>query len=277
MTLFNFGKWAARQVTDSEKNVDLKIFIIGGPGTGKSKTGLALAKSVRRWTSFFLCGDFDHAEDYFSFDEDHIAVIDTNDLVNVMIKKLRKHSTKIVDDCGTAKGINARTSMTEETQDIVSIYGTNRTDNGITIICVQDTTFADKRMRMLADVVIDLTDYYQEGPFRMAKLSKIRMDSSAKYGIRKCRFMTYEHGEWLTVESIACFMPDLPNQGIDKQYNDLRKIKQDAQSLMIAEKFKKASQAKEVQDERPRCPYCNSTRLYHGKSGQRCNNCGKHF
>jgi hypothetical protein len=276
MTLFNYSKWVARQITNKSKNVDKKIFIIGPAGSGKSKTGLTLAVAIARWVSYYVYGDFDHWKEFFNFDPDHVAVIDTSDLVALMIKKLKRFSIKIVDDCGTAEGITARRSMSQANLDTVSIYGTNRTDNGVTIICVQDTSFTDKRMRMLADEVIDLNEFVQQGPVRIGKLWKVRMDRNSKYGMRLCRFMTYNNGQWVTIEGIACFMPDQPGHGIDGEYNKLRKTKQDAQSEKMSSKYKKIEQDIEIQNERQKCPYCNSIQLRQRSKGLKCEKCGRY-
>lgn len=273
MTVFNFSRWAAKRVT-SKKNVDIKIFIVGPAGSGKSMTGIALAKRVAKWLSYILNGDYDHISDYYEFDGDHIAVISPRDLIHVMSKRLKKHSVKVIDDCGASKGFTNRRSMSEANLDIVSIYGTNRTQNGVLIICVQDVDFADIRMRMLADVVIDLTDYTEEGPFRMAKLYKISKDKKVKGGIRKRRFMTYEHSAWVTFESIACFMPS-PTEKIP--YDELREAKEAENTEAIGAKYDALEAAELAQSTLPSCVFCRSSQLYYSKRDRStsCRKCGR--
>jgi DNA-directed RNA polymerase subunit RPC12/RpoP len=164
--------------------------------------------------------------------------------------------------------------MSDENLDIASVYGTNRVQNGVTIYCVQDTTFTDIRMRKLADIVIDLTEWYQSGRFRIAKLRKIRMDKNSKPGIKEVRFMTYEHGEWVTQENIAC---ELPDPDTKKLYDEMRERKEAENSKAINRKYNKMLENEEIEDNRPRCPHCNSTRLYHSKKGVRCNGCGRYI
>lgn len=270
--LFNLARWVAKEIT-GPKNVDKKIFIVGGAGDGKSMTGVAFARAVAKWISYYRYGNFDHIDEFYTFDKDHVAVISQKDLIHVMTKRLVKNSVKIIDDCGASKGFTNRRAMSTENLDIVSIYGTNRVQNGATIICVQDTDFTDLRMRMLANVIIDLTDYYQDGPCRMAKLWKITKDSNAKGKIRKRRFMTYENGEWITIESIACFMPTLEDR---KMYDDLRDIKEKENTDSINEKYDKLVEAEKTEDSRPKCVHCGSKQLEYRKAGVKCGKCKRY-
>lgn len=291
MTLFNLAKWIAGEVTcvnctncmraktcrhhGRPKNVDKKIFIVGGAGTGKSMSGMRFAKALARWISFFNHnGIYAHADDYFKFDEDHVAVISTRDLLHVMTKRLKRNSVKIIDDCGAAKGFTNRRSMSNENLDIVSVYGTNRTQNGVAIFCVQDTSFTDLRMRMLADIVIDLTDYYQSGRFRIATLRKIKKDKKYKEGMKPSRFMTYEHGVWVTQETIACEMPD---PELKKMYDELRDKKEAENTKIINDKYNQILERQNTEDNKRRCPYCNSTQLYYSekKNVTKCKGCGR--
>lgn len=271
MTLFNYSRWIAKQVT-GPKNIDKKIFITGPSGCGKSMAGLRLALAVAKWISFYNHNNFDHLEEYFKFDKDHIAIINTIDLMHVMTTKLRKNSVKIIDDCGTSVGFTNRRAMSKENLDIASIYGTNRVRNGVTIYCVQDEKFTDLRMRKLANENIDFNDYIQEGPFRIAKLRKMKMDEKAKGGIKKCRFMTYDCGQWVTQETIAF---DLPDPVIKKIYDKRREAEEDKNSRMINQRYKDLSDKAEIELNKNHCPYCNSTKLYHGKNYVKCQGCGR--
>lgn len=254
MALFNLARWIAKEVTGN-KNVDKKIFIVGPAGSGKSMTGLTLAWAVALWISFFNHGDFKHAKEYFSFDPEHIAVISTTDLIKLMTNYPKKNSVRIIDDCGASVGFTSRRSMSKENLDLVSIYGTNRVRNCVTIICVQDTNFTDLRMRMLANVIIDLREYTQSGPLRMGKLWNIKMDDTRRGGWKKCRFMTYDKGEWVTIESIACFMPP---DDLLKQYNELRELKDKENTELMSAKY---NPKVEATLDKPRCPQCASVKV----------------
>jgi hypothetical protein len=280
--VFNFARWVAKQITNNKKNIDIKIFIVGPAGSGKSMTGLTLALLLDKYVAYFVYGKDEymkHIGEFFSFDPNHIAIINTQDLIHVMTTMLCKHSIKVIDDCGAAEGFTSRRSMSTANIDIASIYGTNRVHNGVTIYCVQDTTFTDVRMRKLANVVIDLTNYVEVGNdkigvVRMAQLRKIRMDKKAKSGINECRFMTYENGQWVTQESIACFMP--PAEFKDK-YDKMRNLKEAENSKAINEKYSLIIKQEETENEKPRCPYCNSTQLYYSekKNVTKCKGCGR--
>jgi hypothetical protein len=238
-------------------------------------SGVRLAKALDPWISYYNNnGIFKRDEGYYNFDKDHVAVISTKDLLHVMSTKLKKNSIKIIDDCGASKGFTNRRSMSEENLDMASIYGTNRTQNGVTIYCVQDTSFTDKRMRMLANVLIDLTNYYQSGRFRIGILRKIKKDETRREGIVKSRFMTYEHKEWVTQETIACELPDRDSK---KQYDELREFKETENSKLIHEKYNKVIINEEIEDNKPRCPICGSTQLYYSAKNNitKCKGCGR--
>lgn len=267
MTLFNLAKWVAKEVTGN-KNVDKKIYVVGPAGSGKSMTGLSLANACAKWISFYNHDDFKHASKYFKFDEDHIAVINTDDFIKLMTSYPEKNSVRIIDDCGAAVGFTSRRSMSKENLDIVSIYGTNRVRNCVTIICVQDTNFTDKRMRMLADVIIDMRNYSQNGPLRMGKLWHIRMVDDRKGGYKKCRFMTYECGQWVTQESVACFMPP---DDLLRQYNELRTAKDMENTGMLNRKY---AHKEEDNSGKMKC-VCGSINLYKTKKGWKCKRCGQ--
>jgi hypothetical protein len=273
MVLFNYARWVAKEVT-GPKNIDKKIFITGPSGSGKSMAGLRLALAVKRWISHYNHGNFDHADDYFQFDKDHIAIIDTEDLIHVMTTKLRKNSIKIIDDCGTSVGFTNRRAMSNENLDIASIYSTNRVRNGVTIYCVQDEKFTDLRMRKLANENIDFTEYIQKGPYRVAKLRKMKMDERAKGGVKKCRFMTYDCGQWVTIETIAI---DLPADEPKAKYDEMREKAEDKNTRTINDRYKKLTSNEEIENNKPRCPYCNSTRLYYSKKLNKttCRGCGR--
>lgn len=270
---FNFARWVSKEIMSS-KNIDKKIFIVGAAGDGKSMTGLHLALALDKWNSIHKYGDLSHVGEFYHLDSvtdtEHTAVIDSDDLFDLMARPLCQYGIKLIDDCGHARGFNSRRSMTQEAEDLNSIYGTNRTNNGVTIICVQDDTFADKRMRMLANEVIDMTGYYQNGPFRMAKLWHIRKDNKQQRGIKLTRFMTYENGEWVTQESIACRMPPKDKTII---YDELRAIKQAAQSKKVLDKYRQSETPKApynkpfIKDDKERCPVCHAASiLYRAKT-----------
>lgn len=272
MTAFNYSRWIAKEVT-GPKNIDKKIFVVGPAGSGKSMTGLALAEAVSKWISYYNHKDMAHAGEYFAFDQDHIAVIDTTDLIHVMTTPLKNNSIKIIDDCGASIGFTNRRSMSRENLDLASIYGTNRVRNGVTIYCVQDINFTDLRMKKLANEIIDLTDFYQRGPFRIARLWRIRMNGENRKGITKCRFMTYERGQWVTQESIAVF---LPTDELRLKYEALRVEKEAANANMIRDKYTRLVEKTTQVENKERCPKCNSPRLYKGKktSHKTCRECG---
>jgi hypothetical protein len=288
---WSYAQYVAKMVT-GPKNIDRKIFIVGDSGDGKSMTGLCLALRISAWIAYYENVKLvkqnkianAKAEDYFKFDDDHIACINTDDLIHVATVELPQYSIKMLDDCGAAVGFTNRRAMTNDNLDMVSIIGTNRVRNGVTIYCVQTEDFTDVRMRMLANEKIDLTDYTESnGKYRIAKLFKIKRAKGHKNKIIECNFAFWSHGkhggkfksrEYCTIEGIICFMPD--DQAVVDKYNELRIRKEADNTRAIKEKYKNIQTEQEIKDEMPRCKYCNSSQLEYRTNGIKCNKCKRY-
>jgi hypothetical protein len=279
--VWSYAQYVAKQVT-GPKNIDKKIFIVGDAGDGKSVTGLMLAIRIAFWIAYYVNLNLikqnkpptAKPEDYFTLDKDHIACIISEDLIHVATVELPQHSIKILDDLGSALGFTNRRSMSGENLDMVSIIGTNRVKNGVTIYCVHTEDFADVRVKLLANEKIDMTDYVQSpGGYRIGKLYKMKRVKKNKSV--ECKFGFWSNGEYCTIEGIICFMP---GQTDNDRYSNMRVKKEQHNTSTIREKYKRIAQAEEIKNEKPRCPHCNSTKLYHSKKGTvRCNGCGKYI
>lgn len=279
MTLFNLGRWIAGHLTGSGDR-DMKVYIIGPAGSGKSKTALALAMSIAKWLSWHIYGDIKHTDKFFKLDKWHLAVIDGDDLITLMTSYPPRFQVRVVDDCGNTRGFNARRSMSREAEDINSIWSTNRTRRCCTIVTLHDLSFSDLRQALLSDVVIDLRDYVQQGSFRMAKLYKIKMGSKrgGDRGVKLSVFATYDCGRLVTQERIACMMP---SDEICREYDKIRAEKDRKNTEKVYEKYSKKHLASTAQPTPKRhkvtCPYCDrkgaawrvKTKDYH------CFQCGK--
>lgn len=288
---WSYAMYVAKMIT-GPKNIDRKIFVVGDSGDGKSMTGLCLAIRIAFWVAHFenikLIKQGKPAtakpEDYFKFDDDHVACIDGDDLIHVATAELPQYSIKILDDCGAALGFTNRRSMSDENLDMVSIIGTNRVRNGVMIYCVQTEDFTELRMRLLANEKIDLTDYTESNnKYRIGKLYKIKRDKKHKGRIIECKFAFWSHGkhggkfknrEYCTIEGIVCFMPD-DQTTIDK-YNELRVRKEANNTRTVKEKYKNMQKEQEIKEEMPRCIHCNSTQLEYRKTGVKCGKCKRY-
>jgi len=275
MVLFNLSRWIAKEVTGSGDR-DMKIYIIGPPAAGKSKTAIALALKLKKWLSWYIHKDFLHGDEFFKMDKDHLAIIDSNDLFRMMTTYPPMYQVRIVDDCGNTEGFDSRQSMSRKNGGLNSIWSTNRTRHCITIVTLHDTAFSDKRQVLLADIVIDLRDYYQSGRFRMARLYKIKMDkhrASGDRGAKMCRFMTYENGQWVTQESLAC---ELPPKEICQEYDKMRAIKDKENTEKVYNSFNEAQKMQEQNCSIPCCPVCFKTDIRYSKKEdiRYCRNCG---
>jgi len=272
LTLFNFGRWVAKEITGSGDR-DMKIYVIGPPGSGKSKTALRLALSIRKWISWYIHKDFEHGEEYFKLDNEHLAVISSEDLFKMMTNYPPMYQIRIADDCGNTAGFDSRQSMSRKNMDLNSIWSTNRTRHCVTIVTLHDLNFNDLRQVMLADVVIDLRDYYQSGRFRMAKLWKIKMTERSKgnRGAQLARFMTYERGAWVVQESLACEMPPLD---VVEGYDKIRAAKDKENTLRVQNMLSQYNAEMQDMNNKPKCVACGSKDVRAIKEGRKCRVCG---
>jgi hypothetical protein len=253
----------------------MKIFITGPPAGGKSMTGVRLAKAIDRWCGYYVYGNFEHAGDFFTLDENHIAVIDTVDLMILMTNRLRRFSIKIADDIGGAEGIDSRTSQSKSNINLTRVLKTNRTQNGVLLCCFQDDMDVDRRLRKIANIEINLNEYQESGSFRIAKLRKIQKnEDNRNTGIKFTRFMTYEHGEWVTVESIAV---DLPDPESKKIYDEIRERKEIENTNALNAQYVQAKQQKNKSDTKPHCPHCGSIQLSYRTKGVKCEKCKQYI
>lgn len=287
MVLFNFPRWVVKRILDKKKNADTKILIIGPAGSGKSMAGVTLGEQVDKWIVQSInevqgIGAAEHGE-YFNVDWEHMAIIDDKDLVKLMVKPLKKHSVKVADDCGAAEGVNARRSMSKKNIDLIRIYGTNRTERGVLIICVQDDSFIDKRLRMLANIIIDLREWYSEFvpgldggdeiEIRFAKLYKIVMDNTQKYSIQTKKFQVHQHGKMARVETIALV---LPSDNGKSNYDMMRTEKQEAETSKVLAEIEAQDAPKDTGKKKcPDCGWTSSVKYFKRTKTWQCTHCDK--
>jgi ribosomal protein L37AE/L43A len=272
MTLFNLSRWIAKEITGVGDR-DMKIYIIGPPGSGKSKTALRLAQAIGKWVSWYKHKDFDHADDYFKLDGEHLAVISSDDLYNMLTTYPPMYQVRIADDCGNAAGFDSRQSMSRKNMDLNSIWSTNRTRHCVTIVTMHDLNFNDLRQVLLADIVIDMREWYQAGRFRMAKLWKIRMVERSKgnRGALLARFMTYEHDRWVVQESLAC---EMPSPEVVKAYDEIRAIKDKENTERVQKMLLNIKDEMQTTVSKPKCVRCKGTDVRVIKEGLKCKTCG---
>jgi hypothetical protein len=124
-------------------NKDIKLFIVGPQGSGKSRSALYLAMRVAEEVANIIGGVW---TDYFPRDLSHVYIGDPQAHADAL-KNINKHSIYILDDAGVS--INARNFMTAYNKSLNDIFQTVRTDNALIIINAPDSFLIDNVPRTL--------------------------------------------------------------------------------------------------------------------------------
>lgn len=118
-------------------NKDIKLFIVGPQGSGKSRSAIHLAIRASEEVAALVGGK---PEDYFPLDLSHVFIGDPEAHADAL-KHIKKHCIYILDDAGVS--INARNFMTSYNKSLNDIFQTVRTDNAIIIINAPDSFLID--------------------------------------------------------------------------------------------------------------------------------------
>lgn len=124
-------------------NKDIKLFIVGPQGSGKSRSALYLAIRVAEEIAKIIGGEW---TDYFPRNLSHVFIGDPQAHADAL-KNIKKHSIYILDDAGVS--INARNFMTAYNKSLNDIFQTVRTDNALIIINAPDSFLIDNVPRTL--------------------------------------------------------------------------------------------------------------------------------
>lgn len=132
----------------SKYNQNVTMITVGSMGSGKSFANLKIAYEASKKVADIIGG---RPEDYFSLD--HVAIINLNDVLNIL-ENTEKYGIYIIDDIGV--GWNARKFATELNILLNDIFQTFRTENTAIMITVPDTLLIDRVPKSLVQFYMEM-------------------------------------------------------------------------------------------------------------------------
>jgi energy-coupling factor transporter ATP-binding protein EcfA2 len=205
--------WARRIC--SRHNKDIKLFIVGPQGSGKSRSAIHLAIRLSEEVSAIVGGK---PEDYFPLDLSHVFIGDPEAHAEAL-KNIKKHCIYILDDAGVS--INARNFMTSYNKSLNDIFQTVRTDNAVIIINAPDSFLIDNVPRTLVSHYAEVSESQHSLGFNLLKVFKLE---------RKFRegHTHYHHYQFGNCQVVRWKFGDIPDV-VSKLYE----VKRDAATQTI--------------------------------------------
>jgi len=205
--------WARRIC--GKHNKDIKLFIVGPQGSGKSRSAIKLAIRLSEEVSGMVGGE---PGDYFPLDLSHVFIGDPEAHAEAL-KNIKKHCIYILDDAGVS--INARNFMTSYNKSLNDIFQTVRTDNAVIIINAPDSFLIDNVPRTLVSHYAEVSESQHSMGFNLLKIFKLE---------RKFRegHTHYHHYQYGNVQVVRWKVGNIPDE-----VAALYEVKRDAATQMI--------------------------------------------
>jgi hypothetical protein len=157
--------WARRLC--GKTNKDIKLFLVGPQGAGKSYSAIYLAIRVAEEIANIIGGTW---EDYFPKDMSHVYIGDPEAHAQAL-KSIKKNNIYILDDAGVS--INARNFMTTYNKSLNDIFQTVRTDNALIIINAPDTFLIDNVPRNIVSFYGEVSESQHSLGLNFVKIFKL--------------------------------------------------------------------------------------------------------
>jgi hypothetical protein len=148
-------------------NKDIKLFLVGAQGSGKSHSSIHLAIRVAEEVAKYKGGTW---EKYFPADMSHVFIGDAEEHADAL-KHIRKHNVYILDDAGVS--INARNFMTTYNKSLNDIFQTVRTDNALIIINAPDSFLIDNVPRNIVSFYGEVSESQHSVGLNFVKIFKL--------------------------------------------------------------------------------------------------------
>lgn len=204
-----FAEHLAKRIT-SNHNKDVRLLVVGEPGSGKSRTLLFLAWRLSVEVSKIKGGD---PIDYFNMD--NVGVITAEDIIEKM-NNLNRYCVYILDDAGVAW--DSRDFATRGNKNLNHILQTCRTANAAILISVPDPKLIDIQVtergliQYWAEVSESLHDYGKN----LVKIFRLKR----LFRANKMLFMHPRYGD----NKIVRYESKNPPDPIIQQYEERRRI-----------------------------------------------------
>lgn len=173
--------WAER-ICNSNK--DVKLFLVGAQGSGKSRSSLHLGIRAGEEIAKIKGGTW---EDYFPRDLSQVFVGDPESHADAL-KHIKKNHIYILDDAGVS--INARNFMTNYNKSLNDIFQTVRTDNAIIIINAPDNFLIDNVPRSIVSHYGEVSESQHADGYNFIKIFKMER----KFREGKTHYHHYQFG-----------------------------------------------------------------------------------
>ena len=148
-------------------NKDIKLFLVGAQGSGKSHSSIHLAIRVAEEVAKYKGGTW---EKYFPRDMSHVFIGDAEEHADAL-KHIKKHNIYILDDAGVS--INARNFMTTYNKSLNDIFQTVRTDNALIIINAPDSFLIDNVPRNIVSFYGEVSESQHSVGLNFVKIFKL--------------------------------------------------------------------------------------------------------
>jgi hypothetical protein len=188
--------WARRIC--GKHNKDIKLFIVGPQGSGKSRSAIKLAIRLSEEVAGIVGGK---PEDYFPLDLSHVYIGDPEAHADAL-KNIKKHCIYILDDAGVS--INARNFMTSYNKSLNDIFQTVRTDNAVIIINAPDSFLIDNVPRTLVSHYAEVSESQHSLGFNLLKIFKLER----KFREGHTHYHHYQYGHTQVVRWKVGNIPD---------------------------------------------------------------------
>jgi hypothetical protein len=157
--------WAKR--TCGRFNKDIKLFLVGAQGSGKSHSSIHLAIRYAEEVARIKGGTW---ENYFPKDMSHVFIGDAEEHAGAL-KQIKKYNVYILDDAGVS--INARNFMTTYNKSLNDIFQTVRTDNALIIINAPDSFLIDNVPRNIVSFYGEVSESQHSVGLNFVKIFKL--------------------------------------------------------------------------------------------------------
>lgn len=191
------AKMWARRIC-GRHNKDIKLFIVGPQGSGKSRSSIKLAIRLSEEVAGMIGGN---PEDYFPLDLSHVFIGDPEAHAEAL-KNIKKHCIYILDDAGVS--INARNFMTSYNKSLNDIFQTVRTDNAVIIINAPDSFLIDNVPRTLVSHYAEVSESQHTLGFNLLKIFKLER----KFREGHTHYHHYQYGNTQVVRWKIGNIPD---------------------------------------------------------------------
>ena len=212
-------------------NKDVKLFIVGPQGAGKSRSSIKLAIRISEEIAKIIGGK---PEDYFPLDLSNVFIGDPEAHADAL-KNIKKHNIYILDDAGVS--INARNFMTSYNKSLNDIFQTVRTDNAVIIINAPDSFLIDNVPRTLVSHYAEISESQHTLGFNLLKIFKLER----KFRESKTHYHHYQYGNVQVVRWKVGNIPD--------EVAALYEVRRDAATQLIKSH---AGQGKQERDAKKR-------------------------